>query len=194
MSSAQHLLKRVVDLLIGLPLALVSLPIVLLLILLASLSTAQFGLFCQHRIGRHGKGFKLCKIRSLKGSDHLDVREMKRATAPFGKWLRNSKLDELPQLWQVVIGQMSLVGPRPDIPGYADQLQGEDRLILELRPGITGPASIKYKQEDTLLLSQEDPNAYNNEVIWPDKVRINKSYYQNWSLWTDFRYLWQSLI
>ena len=122
------------------------------------------------------------------------VLEMAKASSGFGQWLRRSKLDELPQFWQVVFGQMSLVGPRPDLPGYADQLQGKDRIILELRPGITGPASIKYRNEDQILIQQQDPDTYNDEVIWPDKVRINKTYYQNWSLGRDFGYLWQSII
>ncbi len=94
----------------------------------------------------------------------------------------------------VLIGDMSLVGPRPDIPGYADLLKGEDRIILEIRPGITGPATIKYRNEDALLLQQEDPNRFNDEVIWPDKVKINRKYVSNWSLAGDIRYLWQSVF
>ena len=87
-----------------------------------------------------------------------------------------------------------MVGPRPDIPGYADQLQGDDRVILSVKPGITGPATIKYRDEDQLLLSQVDPMKYNDEVIWPDKVAINKEYVMNWSFWKDVGYLYISII
>lgn len=105
----------------------------------------------------------------------------------FGKILRRYKLDELPQLINVILGDMSLVGPRPDIPGYADKLKGADRLILKVRPGITGPATLKYKNEEELLSQQSDPKRYNDEVIWKDKVQINKEYIENWSLKEDLR-------
>ena len=194
MTRGQQSVKRAMDLALALVLALMTLPVSLVLIVLASLDTGSFGLFKQPRVGRFGRLFTLFKIRTLKGEGHRNPLEMAKASSGFGQWLRRSKLDELPQFWQVVFGQMSLVGPRPDLPGYADQLQGKDRIILELRPGITGPASIKYRNEDQILIQQQDPDTYNDEVIWPDKVRINKTYYQNWSLGRDFGYLWQSII
>jgi lipopolysaccharide/colanic/teichoic acid biosynthesis glycosyltransferase len=94
----------------------------------------------------------------------------------------------------VLKGDMSWVGPRPDVPGYADLLKGDDRIILQLKPGVTGPATLKYKQEDALLLKQENPLAYNDTVIWPDKVAINKAYIQEWSLQKDIKYLLQSVF
>ena len=103
----------------------------------------------------------------------------------FGQFLRQYKLDELPQLFNVFKGDMSLVGPRPDVEGYADALTGEDRIILDIRPGITGPATLKYKNEEVLLMEQEDPQKYNDLVIWRDKVEINKNYIKNWSLIGD---------
>jgi lipopolysaccharide/colanic/teichoic acid biosynthesis glycosyltransferase len=94
----------------------------------------------------------------------------------------------------VLIGEMSLVGPRPDVPGYADRLEGKDRIILRLRPGITGPASIKYRDEEALLASVDDPLMYNDKIIWPDKVRINKEYFANYSLLLDLRYILQTIF
>lgn len=108
---------------------------------------------------------------------------------PSGSLLRKYKLDELPQLFNVLAGSMSIVGPRPDVPGYADRLSGDDKIILLLRPGITGPASIKYRDEETILQHVDDPVTYNDTVIWPDKVRINKEYLLNYSLLLDIKYI-----
>lgn len=166
----------------------------LILWLLATISTGMNGWFSQTRIGRHGKPFKVYKLRSLKGRNHQSVTEMKAAETSFGRWLRKTKLDELPQLFNVLLGTMSWVGPRPDIPGYADRLEGEDRILLQLLPGVTGPATLKYKHEDQLLLQQQDPNVYNDTVIWPDKVAINKRYLEDWSLNKDVRCLWRSVV
>lgn len=148
-------------------------------------------LFKQQRVGKDGKLFTMVKFRSMSvahGGSSVSVAGESRIT-PLGAKLRKYKLDELPELWNVLIGDMSFVGPRPDVPGYADKLVGEDRVILKLRPGITGPASLKYRDEETLLATVEDPIRYNDEVIFPDKVRINKEYYYNWSFWLDIRYI-----
>lgn len=148
-------------------------------------------LFKQKRVGKDGKLFTMVKFRSMSvahGGSSVSVAGESRIT-PLGAKLRKYKLDELPELWNVFIGDMSFVGPRPDVPGYADKLEGEDRVILKLRPGITGPASLKYRDEETLLATVEDPIRYNDEVIFPDKVRINKEYYYNWSFWQDIRYI-----
>lgn len=148
-------------------------------------------LFKQKRVGKEGKLFTMVKFRSMSvahGGSSVSVAGESRIT-PLGAKLRKYKLDELPELWNVFIGDMSFVGPRPDVPGYADKLVGEDRVILKLRPGITGPASLKYRDEETLLATVEDPIRYNDEVIFPDKVRINKEYYYNRSFWQDIRYI-----
>ena len=148
-------------------------------------------LFKQKRVGKDGKLFTMVKFRSMSvahGGSSVSVAGESRIT-PLGAKLRKYKLDELPELWNVFIGDMSFVGPRPDVPGYADKLVGEDRVILKLRPGITGPASLKYRDEETLLATVEDPIRYNDEVIFPDKVRINKEYYYNRSFWLDIRYI-----
>ena len=112
----------------------------------------------------------------------------------IGVFLRKYKLDELPELWNVLKGEMSLVGPRPDVPGYADNLQGEDRLILSLRPGITGPATLKYSNEEKILSVRQDYIDYNDNVIYPDKVRINLDYYYNHNLWIDIKIIFATIF
>ena len=194
LSSQQHILKRIFDLLFSILLLPVVVPIVFVLWVLASISTGNNGWFVQTRIGHQGKAFKLYKIRTLKGRNHQTIEEMKAMETNFGRWLRKTKLDELPQLFNVLKGDMSWVGPRPDIPGYADKLEGEDRIVLTVRPGITGPATLKYKKEDQLLLHQTEPKKYNDEVIWPDKVAINRAYIKNWSFQKDLRYLLRSVF
>lgn len=146
-------------------------------------------LFTQKRVGQHGRLFTMHKFRSMTVShsgSSVSVAGEARIT-PLGAMLRKYKLDELPELWDVLIGNMSFVGPRPDVPGYADQLQGEDRRILELRPGITGPASLKYRDEEELLATVENPQEYNDKVIYPDKIRINLYYLQHYSFVKDIQ-------
>lgn len=153
-------------------------------------------LFKQIRVGRYGKPFTLYKFRSMvvdHTGSNVSVAGEARIT-PLGAKLRKYKLDELPQLWNVFIGDMSFVGPRPDVPGYADKLEGEERIILKLRPGITGPASLKYKNEEELLASVADPVKYNDEVIFPDKVKINMQYYYHWSFWGDIKYIAKTIV
>lgn len=118
------------------------------------------------------------------GNNTTSVRGDKRIT-PLGAVLRRYKLDELPELWNVLKGEMSLVGPRPDVPEFTRRLTGEEKLILSLRPGITGPATIKYSDEEDLLAGVTDPRQYTDEVIWPDKVKINLDYYYNRSFLKD---------
>jgi lipopolysaccharide/colanic/teichoic acid biosynthesis glycosyltransferase len=112
----------------------------------------------------------------------------------FGAFLRKYKIDELPELFNVLRGDMSIVGPRPDVSGYADKLEGEDALILELRPGITGPASLKYANEEEILALQEDPVKYNYDVIYPDKVKLNLDYYHNNNLWIDIKIIFATIF
>lgn len=146
-------------------------------------------IFKQRRVGRYGKLFTMYKFRSMTVShsgSSVSVKGESRIT-PLGAKLRKYKLDELLELWNVLIGDMSFVGPRPDVPGYADKLEGENRRLLLLKPGITGPASLKYRNEEELLAKQEDPQKYNDEVLFPDKVRINIEYLDNWSFWNDIK-------
>ena len=153
-------------------------------------------IFKQLRIGFRGKAFKMCKFRTMidnHGGSSVSVKGESRITS-LGAKLRQYKLDELPELWNVFIGDMSFVGPRPDVPGYADVLTGEDRKILLLRPGITGPASLKYKNEEELLAKQDNPQKYNDEMIYPDKVRINLNYYHHQSFKLDFKIIIYTLV
>lgn len=152
--------------------------------------------FKQLRVGKGGKLFTMVKFRSMRVShsgSSISIAGENRIT-PLGATLRKYKLDELPELWNVLKGDMSLVGPRPDVPGYADGLQGEDRKVLELRPGITGPASLKYSNEEEILASVDNPQKYNDEVIFPDKVKINLDYYYNHSLWGDVKIIWNTVF
>ena len=146
-------------------------------------------MFTQQRVGRHGRLFNIHKFRTMTvghGGSSVSVKGEARIT-PLGARLRKYKLDELPELWNVLKGDMRFVGPRPDVPGYADQLQGDDRRMLELRPGITGPATLKYRNEEELLASVDDPIRYNDEVIFPDKVRLNLYYLDHYSFLKDLQ-------
>ena len=146
-------------------------------------------IFKQKRVGKDGKLFTMYKFRTMAmehGGSSISVAGESRIT-PLGAVLRKYKLDELPELWNVLVGNMSFVGPRPDVPGYADHLRGEERLILKLRPGITGPASLKYANEETILAYVVDPVRYNDEIIFPDKVKINLDYYYNHTFFGDIR-------
>ncbi len=154
-------------------------------------------LFLQERIGQYGKPFKIYKIRTMRIQNHnnnfVTTADDDRIL-PFGKFLRKTKLDEIVELVNVLKGDMSLVGPRPDVAGYADKLTGEDRKILELRPGITGPASLKYINEEELLARVDDPKKYNDEIIYPDKVRINLEYYYNRTFWGDIKIIFKTIF
>lgn len=146
-------------------------------------------IFTQKRVGQAGRLFTMYKFRSMTVShsgSSVSVAGESRIT-PLGAKLRKYKLDELPELWNVFIGDMSFVGPRPDVPGYADKLRGEDRRILELKPGITGPASLKYRNEEELLANVDNPQEYNDKVIFPDKVKLNLYYLNHYSFMKDIQ-------
>jgi lipopolysaccharide/colanic/teichoic acid biosynthesis glycosyltransferase len=144
-------------------------------------------IFRQTRAGRHGKPFTFYKFRSMiVNNDNITVTVLgDKRISPLGAFLRRHKLDELPELINILKGDMSFVGPRPDMPEMVEKLKDEEKLILELYPGITGPATIKYCNEEDLLASVPDPEKYNDEIIWPDKVKINLSYYRNRSFLGD---------
>ena len=202
----QLLYKRIFDMFVSfIGLLFLLIPIVLLIIL-ASFSSRSVGLFCQIRVGQNAKLFTIYKIKTMRNSrlpvdsklQALDefgitIKGDKRVTS-FGRFLRKYKLDELPQLLNVLIGNMSFVGPRPDVIGYADILKGNDRIILVVKPGITGPATLAFKNEELLLSNSSDPLSYNNKVIWPQKVELNKKYVQNWSFKKDLNYIFQTIF
>ena len=206
-------LKWLFDKLISL-IGLISLsPVLLIVALLIKWKMPGPILFCQQRVGRYGRIFTVYKFRTMtvkaeasvasRNSEATSIasQEQSRIT-PLGEKLRRYKLDELPELWNVLKGDMSFVGPRPDVPGYADQLQGEDREVLLLRPGITGPASLKYRNEEDILEAVDEAlqkgrsglpigittvQEYNDNVIYPDKVRLNRYYLHHYSFIKDIK-------
>ena len=154
--------------------------------------------FTQKRVGRNGRLFTMYKFRTMINATNRTWSSVSMAgesrITPFGATLRKYKLDELPELWNVLKGDMSFVGPRPDVPGYADALVGEDRVVLRLRPGITGPASLKYRDEEELLAKVEDPQKYNDEVIYPDKIRLNLYYLEHYSFVKDIQMIFCTVL
>jgi lipopolysaccharide/colanic/teichoic acid biosynthesis glycosyltransferase len=160
--------------------------LILICFIIASIETQSGGFFLQQRVGRFGKLFAIIKIKTI----HPKTNEV----TYFGRYFRELKLDELPQFFNVLKGDMSVVGPRPDVTGYYDLLQGQERKILDLRPGITSEASLKYKNEDEILSHQENPLEYNDRVIFPDKVKMNLEYYQNQSFISDLRIILKTIF
>ncbi|MFV5694940.1 sugar transferase [Flavobacterium sp. LB3P122] len=173
--------KRFFDIIFSLLTLLLFFWVVLISWLLSVIDTHTNGIFIQERIGQFGVPFKIYKLRTIQiSSSSENVRISK-----IGQLLRNYKLDELPQFFNVLKGEMSIVGPRPDLPGYYDLLKGEKRKILELKPGLTSLASLKYSTENYLLEKQASPTIYNDRVIFPDKVQLNLDYYYHRNFWGD---------
>ena len=190
-------MKRVFDFLVSLVGLFLFSPLLVLLSLLIKFTSKGTIFFIQERVGENGVFFKMIKFRSMQmiqdSDSTISVKGDMRVTK-VGSFLRRYKLDELPELWNVLVGDMSLVGPRPDVPGYADFLRGEDRNILKLKPGITGPASLKYANEEDILARQENPKEYNDKIIYPDKVRINLDYYYQSNLWIDIKIIFATIF
>ncbi len=180
------MIKRIFDIIFSLLLLVLLCELIFIGFILASIDTGSSGIFCQKRVGQNGKLFTIFKLKTI----HPKTRKI----SNLGKLFRKYKIDELPQLWNVFIGQMSFVGPRPDISGYYDKLQGEERKILELKPGITSLASIKYKNEEEILLKKENPLEYNDTVLFPDKVKMNLDYYYNHSFFGDIKIILKTIF
>ncbi|EMI56506.1 sugar transferase [Rhodopirellula sallentina] len=197
LSVRERSIKRVFDLCVSIPGLIVVSPLIVVAWVAATIDTRANGFYVQRRIGRNGRSFPLFKIRSMRIDSSISTTvttgQDKRITK-VGTILRKTKLDELPQLANVVLGHMSLVGPRPDVAGFADKLQGDDRVILTLRPGITGPASLAFRDEEELLAAQDNPEQYNRDVIWPRKIEINRDYLARWTLTRDFQIIVRTLI
>jgi len=197
MNPLQQIIKRLFDIVISF-IGLICVGwIIAIAAVVAQIDTKLSGFFLQERVGRNSKLFKVIKIRTMRKvanyNSYVTTANDPRVSA-IGNFLRKSKIDELPQLFNVLIGDMSFVGPRPDLPGFADKLVGDDRIILSIRPGITGPASLKYNKEEKLLASVKDPIKYNKEVIYPDKVNINKNYIRNYSIRKDIWYIFKTIF
>lgn len=180
------MIKRIFDIIFSFLLLVLLFELIFFGFILASIDTRSNGIFCQKRVGQFGKLFTIFKLKTI----HPKTRKI----SQLGYFLRKSKLDELPQLWNVFTGQMSFVGPRPDISGYYDKLQGEERKILELKPGITSLASIKYKNEEEILSKKENPLEYNDTVLFPDKVKMNLDYYYNRSFFGDIKIILKTIF
>jgi len=196
LSKKQQIVKRIFDLIFSFIGIVICLLPILILILIATISTKKFGFFSQKRVGQYAKIFTMYKIRTMRfhgDENFITVVDDPRITF-VGKFLRAYKLDEIPQLFNVLVGNMSFVGPRPDVIGYADRLEGESRIILFVKPGITGPATLKYKNEETLLAQQINPKEYNDTIIWEEKVKINKEYIKNWSFLGDLNYIFKTIF
>ncbi len=169
--------KYAFDAIFGIILIIVFFPLIFISIIVAAFSSKSSGIFSQTRIGQHGKPFIIYKLKTMKEGQ----------VTRLGAILRKTKLDELPQLWNIIKGDMSFVGPRPDVPGYYDQLQGDERRVLQLKPGLTSLAAIKYRNEEQLLARQENPLHYNDEVLFPDKVKMNLKYLEKRSFSHDLK-------
>lgn len=194
MTRRDQVMKRSFDLVISALGLSILWPVIVVSWVIAGRDTGASGFFRQERVGRGGRRFKVVKLRTMRNVSGTTVTTANdtRITA-WGRRFRRWKLDELPQLWNVLLGQMSFVGPRPDVPGYMDKLEGDDRHLLSLKPGITGPATLKYRSEEKLLAGQNDPEAFNDQVVWPDKVKINLEYLDNWSLRRDLGYIIETM-
>lgn len=180
------MIKRFLDILVVIPSLILLSPILILVFFFASVDTNANGIFSQKRIGKKGVPFTIYKFRTINPRTET--------ISPFGKFLRKFKIDEFPQLLNVLKGDMSFVGPRPDVEGYYDKLEGENRKILELKPGITSLASIKYSNEEDILKTVDNPTQYNDEIIFPDKVKMNLDYYYNKSLRLDSKIIFLTMV
>lgn len=197
MSYFNRIIKRTFDLIVSLIGLIFLFPVIIVAWIIATVETSSNGFFIQERVGRNGRLFNVYKIKTMRKVEGIDTTITQANDVRItksGEFFRKTKIDELPQLWNVLIGKMSFVGPRPDVSGYADKLEGDDRIILTIRPGITGPASMKYKDEEKLLSIQVNSKEYNDNVIWPDKVKINKNYIKHWSPITDIIYIIKTVV
>lgn len=197
LTPAQQAAKRVIDVVAAI-LGLVAVGwLVVLAAIAARRDTGASGIFCQWRIGRKGRLFRMYKIRTMRvvpGMNTTVTTAGDCRITRMGAILRRWKIDELPQLINVLRGEMSLVGPRPEVPRYLEQIRETAPMVLQLQPGITGPASLKYRHEERLLACQPKPDEFNDCVIFPDKLRINEAYLKSYSLATDFKILWWTLF
>ncbi len=190
------MLKRTFDILLSIFAIFLLFPVLLTVSFLIVIDSGFPIFFLQKRIGRGAKEFNIIKFRTMKTNNEnitITVSNDSRITR-IGKYLRKTKIDELPEILNVLFGQMSFVGPRPDVKGYADKLKGVNRKILALRPGITGPASLKYYNEEYILSQKSNPKKYNDDVIFPDKVKINMDYFHNRSFFLDLKIIFATIF
>lgn len=197
MKESQVFFKRIFDVTFSIVGIILTWWLILIAYIIASIDTKSNGLFIHERIGKSGKKFNLFKIKTMKDDKSIKTTVTSSSDpriTPIGAFLRKTKIDELPQLFNILIGNMSFVGPRPDVPGYADELKGNQRKILKIRPGITGPATLEYKNEEEILEKKSNPEKYNREVIYPHKVSINLRYINNYSFIDDIKYILLTIV
>lgn len=193
----QRVTKRAFDIVVaGVGLVLLW-PVILAAAVIARIETGEPAIFRQVRVGRYGRHFEVLKIRTMRSDPSLDstvtVDDDPRITR-CGRVLRRTKIDELPQLLNVLRGDMSIVGPRPDVPGFHDRLEGDDRIVLSVRPGITGLAAIRFRDEERLLAAQAHPERFNRDVLFPAKVALDRAYATSYSPWVDVRIIVGTLL
>ena len=190
--------KRLFDFFLSLILIIFASPVILCAWIIASLETKSNGFYLQQRVGRNSKLFLVFKIKTMfntkLNSDYSVTTSNDKRITFMGKFFRRSKVDELPQLFNVLIGDMSFVGPRPDVEGFADELTGDNELILKLRPGITGVSSLKYKNEEYTLSKVKNPIEYNKNIIYPRKVKLEMQYIKNWSMFYDVKLILLTIL
>lgn len=164
---------------------------ILLTAIISKIAIGGNGFFKQKRVGQYGKLFTIYKIETIHPKEAI---KEKPDISRLGQFIRNYKIDEFSQLWNVLEGAMSFVGPRPDLPGFADELEGEAKIILSVKPGITGPATLHFRNEEAVLKAQENPETYNREVIWPQKIELNIQYVKEYRFKKDIQYLYKTFF
>lgn len=193
----QVFLKRVFDIIASLGGIVIGGWLALLGLFVASFDTKSFGLFIQKRVGKDGVVFNIFKLKTMlpmSGMNSTVTCHADPRITPIGKKLRKYKIDELPQLVNVLIGDMSFVGPRPDVPGFLDHIEGNDRCLLKLRPGITGLATLHFKYEEQILEQVDDPESFNRDVVFPLKIYLNKKYLESYSFKNDIDIILQTIF
>lgn len=185
LSTNQKTLKRVLDVVLSITLVPIFILPIGVLIIVASIDTKGVGLFFQNRVGQYGKLFTIVKIRTFNATGKV---------SKYSATIRKYKLDELPQLFNILVGQMSFVGPRPDVFEVMNYLPTTDQIILTIKPGLTGPASLHFFNEEEILKTQQDPIEYNMKVLFPSKNAINKEYIKNYHIFNDLKYIYKTTL
>ena len=188
--------KKIIDLLFSFCILITFSPFILIAFIIVSFETKSFGFYAQKRVGLNGRIFTLYKLKTM-----YDTKESSTCTASndkriskFGKILRRFKIDEIPQMFNVLKGEMSLVGPRPDVPSFTNTLIGDQIRILSVKPGITGPASLIFRHEELILSRVPDPESYSLNILWPQKVNINLIYIKKKSIYHDLKLIMKTIF
>ena len=188
--------KRIFDFIISIIFLILMFPILIILVIVIYLFQGAPIFYRQNRVGKHKKLFKIYKFRTMilnEGKNNTITIGGDPRVTPLGKFLRKWKLDELPSLLNILIGEMSIVGPRPDVSGFADKLEGDYKRVLSVKPGITCLSTLKYSNEEELLRNVDDPKAY-NKIIFEDKTKLNLYYIDNWSFLLDLKIIFKTII